>query len=771
MANQLSWLEDKKILKVENISNGGLVEVKLLVRFGLPLIATIILTAFALIPFAEKITTEWFIADVRMRSQLIFSSIEDNVREALQLKNSSRIQSLFSRVAEDKRVIGLAYCGSEKTPIYKSKAFPEDYSCDQNLIKEKEAFDPLYLKGGSVLIANFPLILGAGEDGHKIVIAHDLSFIDRREETTTQYAAIFLFVVCGVVTLITVLVARITLSGWTRAIRDYLQRGVSPKGISRDIIPLIRDIQKELRGLEKEYLRQRQEDAVWTDKNLQSLIQESFPSTQVLVASFREPITHCRDDKGSITEKRNVNGLVTAMEPVVKACSGTWIAIGIGQSDGKLDRVKIEEFGKHYFLKRIRQSSSDYESFYHGICSGGIYPLCCSMGYIKPHFCERDWLVYIKTNQMYADAIIEEAQTESPIVLVQDYQLALVPRMVKEKLPKAIVVTYWHIPWPNSEIFSILPWGKDFLDGILASDIIGMQTAYMCNNFFDVVRANLEARVDMEMDSVERFGHHCLIRAYPVSIEWPLERLSQIEPTDICRKNLREELGIPLQNKVFLGVERMDFVKGIPERLSAFHTLLREKKELHGKVNFIQIAALSPRKDLGVYTQTAHDVQRICTEINQEFATKDWTPVYLRMENHSKEDIYRLYRATDICVVSSLHDGMNLVAKEFIAARDDELGVVIISRFAGAVKELPHSIPVNPHDERDFVTAFLTALNVPENIQKEHMHSMREHLKHNNVFRWAGKILADAAILHKKQQLTALVVNPDQTDRDSALEL
>ncbi|MER2520184.1 MAG: trehalose-6-phosphate synthase [Bdellovibrionales bacterium] len=743
---------------------------KLLVRFGLPLIATIILTAFALIPFAETITTEWFIADVRMRSQLIFSSIEDNVREALHLKNSSRIQSLFSRVAEDKRVIGLAYCGIEKAPVYKSKAFPDDYSCDQNPITEKEVFDPIYLKGGSVLIASFPLALEAGEEGHKIVIAHDLSFIDRREETTTKYAVIFLLVVCGVVTLITVLVARITLSGWTKAIRNYLQKGLPPKGLSRDILPLIRDIQKEVRGLEKEYLRQRQDGAIWTDKNLQSLIRESFPSTQVLVASFREPVTHCRDDKGTVTEKRNVNGLVTAMEPVVKACSGTWIAIGVGKPDKKLDHVKIEEFGKHYFLRRIRQSKSDYESFYHGICSGGIYPLCCSMGYIKPHFCEKDWLVYVKTNQMYADAIIAEAQTESPIVLVQDYQLALVPRMVKEKLPKAVVVLYWHIPWPNSEIFSILPWGKDFLDGILSSDIVGMQTAYMCNNFFDVVRANLEARVDMELDSVERFGHHCLVRAYPVSIEWPLERLSQIEPTEVCRKNLRDELGIPPQNKVFLGVERMDFVKGIPERLSAFHTLLRENKALHGKVNFIQIAALSPRKDLGVYTQTAQDVQRICSEINREFETENWTPVYLRLENQSKEDVYRFYRAADICVVSSLHDGMNLVAKEFIAARDDELGVVIISRFAGAVKELPHSIPVNPHDERDFVTALLAALSVPENIQREQMHTMREHLKHNNVFRWAGKILADAAILHKKQQLNALVSDLDQNSENYIFE-
>lgn len=733
---------------------------KLLLKVFLPLMATVFVLTLALLPLAERMTTEWFVADVKMRSKLIFASIEDNVRDALKVGEPKKIEHLFSRVAQDERVMGLAYCthGNNK-PLYASTAFPENYVCENKTLTDQSGFTTKQMSDGSVLYAEFALFAdNPVANPYSLIIVHDLSFIDAREKTTKFYALTFLLIICSIAAATTAFVAKLVLSNWSRSLRDFIKEGKPSQKIPRDLAPLVRDIQKEIRSLEKEYNRQWQNQSVWTEKSLQNFIADGFAGSQVLVASFREPISHVPDENGVIQAKRNVNGLVTALEPIVRACAGTWIAIGVGSGlDKTLDRVKIDELGKHYFIKRIRTSESDYNSFYHGICSGGLYPLCCSMGYIKPNFCEEDWKTYIRINELYAQAILDEAKGDSPIVLVQDYQLALVPKLIKEKLPNAIVILYWHIPWPNSEIFGIMPWGGAFLDGILSSDIVGFQTPYMCNNFFDAVRANLEARIDEEHDCVERHGHICKVRAYPVSVEWPLERLSLIEDVASCRQAIRAKFGIPLHNKVFLGIERLDYVKGIPERLSAFKKFLEENPKLHGKVNFIQVAALSPRKELDVYTRMADEIFGLVDEINGKFSTSAWTPVTLITDNQTKEDVYRYYRAADICVVSSLHDGMNLVAKEFIATREDERGVIIISRFAGAIKEFPNALCVNPHDQRSFIDAYLAAVSMDEDMQEQQMKSMREHLKNNNIYRWAGKLLQDAAVLQKQNKFNKVV--------------
>jgi trehalose 6-phosphate synthase len=348
--------------------------------------------------------------------------------------------------------------------------------------------------------------------------------------------------------------------------------------------------------------------------------------------------------------------------------------------------------------------------------------------------------------------VAKEAAQDDPIVLVQDYHFALLPRLIRNRLPRATIVTFWHIPWPNAETFGICPWREEIIDGLLGSTILGFHTQFHCNNFLEAADRFMESRIDRERASVTTGGLETLIRPYPISIEWPPAALAAQPSVAECRARVRERYGLSPDMVLLVGIERFDYTKGILDRMRALDDLLTREPRWRGKLAFIQAAAPS-RTRLSNYSDLQHEGLELAKEINERHGTSDYRPVILSIRHHSPDEVYELFRAADACVVSSLHDGMNLVAKEFVASRDDEQGVLILSSFAGASRELSEALIVNPYDTASTADALQRALTMPEREQHERMRLMRELIRERNVYRWAAQMLLDAARLRKRERV------------------
>jgi trehalose 6-phosphate synthase len=499
----------------------------------------------------------------------------------------------------------------------------------------------------------------------------------------------------------------------------------------------------------------------WSPETLRQVLKTELPDAQVIVVSNREPYIHNLVD-GEVKLLVPASGLVSALEPVTRACSGTWIAHGGGSADhltvDEKDRIQVPPDRPAYTLRRVWLSEEEQQGYYYGFANDGLWPLC-HIAFTRPIFRASDFEMYEAVNQKFADIVVEEAQNERPIVLIQDYHFALLPRMIRQRLPEAIIITFWHIPWPNSEVFSICPWREKVLDGLLGSSIVGFHIQFHCNNFTESVDRFLESRIEREDASISYHGETTLVHAYPISIEWPPTSLENLPPVSECRREVLERFGLAPETRLCIGVERMDYTKGIVDRFMAFEELFRTHPEWIGRVVFLQIAAPS-RGTLPAYRQLHEDCLRYVEEFNERYARGDYRPIILLDEHHTQEDICRIYRAADICVVSSLHDGMNLVAKEFVAARDDEQGVLVLSTFAGASRELLEAIVVNPYDPTAVGEALLHGLTMSADEQRERMRRMREMVRGNNVYRWAGSMLVDAARLRKRNELNEVTSQP-----------
>jgi trehalose 6-phosphate synthase len=488
----------------------------------------------------------------------------------------------------------------------------------------------------------------------------------------------------------------------------------------------------------------------WSADLLRYIFQNELPDADLIVVSNREPYLHEREGD-EITVLAPASGLVSALEPVVKACSGTWIAHGSGSADREATdedgRLGVPVHKPAYTLRRIWLSEEEVDGHYSGFSNEGLWPLC-HIAFTQPIFRASDWERYVEVNRKFADAVIEEAKTDRPLILVQDYHFALLPRMIRERLPDAVILTFWHIPWPNAEIFGVCPWYKEILDGLLGSSILGFHIQLHCNNFLEAVDRYMEARIDKEDSSVIAGGVTTVVRPYPISIEWP-EGGGGAEGCWQARQRVIERLDIkPDTVHLGVGVERLDYTKGIVQRFQALESFFGKHPEWIGKLTFIEIAAPS-RADLQSYQRLRRECEELVDEINHRYGKDGYRPIVLLIEQHEGRQLQDLYRAADLFVVSSLHDGMNLVAKEFVAARDDEAGALVLSQFAGASRELTEALIVNPFDADAMADAFFQALTLPEQDLRERMRHMRETVRENNVFRWAGTMLLDAARLKK----------------------
>ena len=734
---------------------------RLTLRFVIPLVIAMTLLAYALLPLVDKLTLHWFVRDLDIRSQLIANTIQEPLSEFLEQGNTTKINSLMARAIKDERLFALGLCDGEGKFIKRTPQFPENLACPPPNSPVEEKPSLLKLSKGMVHVAVKPVLI-AGVPSGSLFLIHDMSFIESRSADTRKYI-VFLFVVLFlIISLITVMVAHLSWRGWMTGVRSLLCGESLTKPFSKDssseLQPLMGDLRTLLRTIDAE--RRLADDVTisWNPDALKNLLHKQLSGEQILVVSNREPYIHMKGKEG-IEIQRPASGLVTAVEPVMKACSGTWIAHGGGTADrevvDKKDHVSIPPEHPKYILRRIWLTREEEKGYYYGFANEGLWPLC-HIAHVRPIFRTSDWRHYIAINQRFADAVVKEADKEDPVVLVQDYHFALLPGMLRKALPKSTIITFWHIPWPNPESFSICPWREELLQGMLGSTILGFHTPFHCKNFLETVDRYLETRIDHASSTISHGGNLTLVEAYPISIQWPPPWQDSQPSVAQCRAEIRRTMKIDSNCLIGLGVDRLDYTKGILERLRAVECLLDNHPEMIGRFSFVQIAAPS-RSVLEEYQAFEARVRALATHINQRFSSGAYQPVYLKVEHYEPEDVNRYYRAADVCMVTSLHDGMNLVAKEYVAARDDERGVLLLSQFTGAAHELYEALIVNPYHIEQTADALYQAITMPEFEQQERMRSMRSMVRDFNVYRWAGRMLLDASKIRQREKLAVRI--------------
>jgi trehalose 6-phosphate synthase len=496
----------------------------------------------------------------------------------------------------------------------------------------------------------------------------------------------------------------------------------------------------------------------WTKDRLESVVRERLDGLKVVVVSNREPYVHTYDGD-AIRYLRPASGLTTALDPVMRVCGGTWVAHGSGNADQAVvderDRVAVPPEHPSYTLRRVWLTKAEEQGYYYGFANEALWPLC-HIAYTRPKFDRADWEQYTEVNRKFADAVLDEVGSEPAMVFIQDYHFALLPRMLKNARDDLVVAQFWHIPWPNRETFRVCPWQDEILDGLLGNDLLAFHIQYHCNNFLDTVDRSIESKVDMEHFSVTRGGRTTLVRPHAISIA--PELVAAALPADLAREEMRFRRRLRLGNvRLLIGVDRVDYTKGIPERFAAVDRLLTLYPELRGTFTFVQVGAPS-RVHISTYRHLNEEIARRVDEINWRHGQLTWRPIVLLNEHFDAEQVVLLYRIAAGCVVSSLHDGMNLVAKEFIAARDDCQGTLVLSPFAGAARELTDAILANPYAVDELAEALRLALAMPPEEQERRMRRMRAQIEDNNIYRWAGMLLSEAGKLASARQAVGELV-------------
>jgi len=734
---------------------------KLSLRFVLPLFVVLALLASAAMPLVDRLTFRWFVKDLDLRATLIANSVEERVGPLAAAGDRVGLRAFFSRLTEDERLYAVGVCSSGSTHPDGTAPMPTTVRCDALDAYLKSSGQVIDDAHGPLLVSARRMVVGA-DSSNALVIVQDLSFAARRSEETKGYLFYFFVGLGIVVSVITVVVAQLSWRGWVQGMRA-LMRGEgllrpATRSTGSELQPIADDLRMLIRDLEAEHQQRDDERLAWSPQTLREILGRELRGAEVIVVSNREPFIHVRE-RGGVAIQRPASGLVSAMEPIMRACSGTWIAHGSGSADRDVvdssDRVAapVEEPG--YQLRRVWLTKEEEEGYYYGFANEGLWPLC-HIAHVRPTFRTSDWGCYERANRKFANAVVEEARTADPIVLVQDYHLALAPRMIRERLPDATIITFWHIPWPNPEAFAICPQREQLLDGLLGSSILGFHTQFHCNNFVDTVDRQLEARVDRETFGVSYRGERTLVKRYPISVAWPLDDGESAEPAQTSRARVRERLELPAEQAIGVGVDRLDYTKGLEERFRAVERLLERQPEWIGRFTFVQIAAPT-RGQIEQYQSYAERVHTLVERINERFANRRAPAIVLLAQHHDAHEVVEYYRAADLCFVSSLHDGMNLVAKEFVAARDDDAGVLILSQFTGAARELPEALVVNPYDSDQCAEALDIALTMPLRMQRARMRLMRGLLREFNVYRWAGRMLLDAAAVRRRERFTGRV--------------
>ncbi len=724
------------------------------------LVGLAILTVISSV-IVQRTTGAWFERDLSLRARLAIGGARQALVSHWQTGSASSLRGLLVEITHDERIMAAAACTADLVEITRTPDFPEGIDCRElgehirpsleNPTGEWQDWNGVIDVGGRRVHVSAIPVIDQNEALGYVTLVQDLSFTHRREAATRNFllaAFGFLAVAASAVTLIA---ARLSWRNWSAEVRSFLRGGAQKP----EFMPILQDVRELVERIAAE--READDGGEWTADRLRNILDRSLHGEKVIVVANREPYVHELSGNGKgVTVLHPASGLVTALEPIMRACSGTWIAHGSGSADrataDRDGRIKVPPGEESYTVRRIWLSPEEEKGYYYGLANEGLWPLC-HIAHTRPVFRSGDWSHYQSVNRRFADAVCDEVDSEDPIVFVQDYHFALAPRLIRERLPRATIIMFWHIPWPNAEQLGICPWRNEMLEGMLGASILGFHTQLQCNNFLDSVDRFLETRIDRESNAVIQSGRRTSVRPYPISLEWPSRWLDDLPPADVCRAGVLRELGLPPDARIGLGVDRLDYTKGLEERLLTVERLLERVPSLQGKFTFVQLAAPS-RTAIERYRQLAASVQRIAARINARFSEGDYRPVILLHAHHEPPTVFRYYRAADVCYVSALHDGMNLVAKEFVASRDDERGVLVLSAFTGAARELTEALIVNPYDFEDASSALAAALEMSLDEQRDRMRAMRRFISEFNVYRWAGRMLMDAARLRRSDRLT-----------------
>lgn len=703
----------------------------------------------------DSVQKKWLEKDIIKRSQLIYASIEDTIRTSIADKNWSAGERTLNRISRIENLPGIKVCSnlaepmlpSEKSSIQNSDLNPV-FTCE--FLSGLDNFAKLPMGKAEVFISRFALP-EQSQPTYTLYVINDVTLSQERYEITRTVAFLVFIFLAIIILFASSFFTRLTfekpLEAFASFIKDLSRVGTSKKHNLKKLSqtefgPLVEDLLKFTQ--DTRLLRQTASGGgFWNSDRLKKYATEKFSDLPLYAISNREPYIHSFDDKGTISVKKPPSGLITGVEPVVKACNGIWIAQGSGSADkatvDSSDCIQVPEGNSEYTLRRIWLEKEEEEGFYNGFSNEGLWALC-HIAHQRPRFERSDWEHYIKVNQKFAKAFEEQSKGEPAVVLIQDYHFALLPRMIREISPQSLILLFWHIPWPNAETFGICPWRQEIVEGMLGADVLGFHTRYHCNNFIDTVDRYVESRIDRERSIVEQQGQECRIRSFPISIPWTGEPLAADNPSQV---DIRKQLELPPNTIIAIGVDRIDYTKGIVERLLGVERFIERRPELASKFAFIQIGAPS-RTNISVYRQHMEDVLAQVDRINRKFRPAiNRDLVKLRLYSHSSEEIRPFYEQSNICVVTPIHDGMNLVAKEFVTHRHNENGVLILSQFAGAARELREALIINPYVPDDIASKLIEAIEMSGEEQRDRMRRMRSTVKENNVYKWAYQQLKE----------------------------
>jgi trehalose 6-phosphate synthase len=704
-------------------------------------------------------------SDLEHRAEVVGESLADKVEPYLLKKGPRKdLQTVVDRFSNREHLAGVAVYNAQGGSIAITAGLAPQLTTEPAVVLQaarsgQSAGEFVRLGEASVYIYAVPLHQDEAVVGG-LAIVHDASYINAQSRRIWRDTFLRVLVLVFLITLTTLLIVRWSIAGpiaraaqWMRALR-------TGKASSRPDVPdldLFRPLAKEMANFaasltaarsaaEKEAQLRQSGDAFWTAERLSVHVRDRLENSRLFVVANREPYIHRHQGK-SVEAIVPASGLVTALAPVLCACDGTWVAHGSGDADretvDKHDRLRVPPEDPRYTLRRVWLSKEEEEGYYYGFANEGLWPLC-HIAHTRPVFRVSDWKHYERANRRFADAVLKEMEgLDRPVLLAQDYHFALLPRMIKKARPDARVAIFWHIPWPNPEAFGICPWQRELVDGLLGADLIGFHIQSHCTNFLQTVDRVLESRIDWEHCTVNREEHRTVVKPFPISVEFPVNPAPDeaVESVYLERAALLRELGI---EALFLGVgvDRVDYTKGILERFLAIERLLEKHATYREKFTFLQIGAPS-RTHIKRYHDLLAEVESEAERINWRFQTGKWKPIVFMKRQHSHHEIQRFYRTADLCLVTSLHDGMNLVAKEFVAARQDEQGVLVLSRFTGAAREFPDALLVNPYDIEQTAEALRIALEMNTEERKSRMQRMRRVVREHNIYRWAGSLIGE----------------------------
>ncbi|MGA7858200.1 MAG: trehalose-6-phosphate synthase [Terracidiphilus sp.] len=742
-------------------------------RLILALVACVTVVSVASTYFEVLAHKHFMREDLERRSQWMGVSILPDLQQALSVGDTSALPAIVERSKARIGVLGLAVYDPDGKPLAVSGSGAAMHSLTLTAIQKslrKGADEGVFGHSGDVqwLEEVLPLHDGNRLEGALVLVA-DAGYIRTQGNDLWQRSFWRIVELVLLITAVTFVMVRwFLLQPMTRMTERLRRLRIGHVDETADngakelsmFTPLAREVETMAESLlaarasaEAEARLREAGEHLWTAERLAVHMRERSGSSRIFVVSNREPYIHVHQGREVVCTVPP-SGLVTAIEPVLRACDGVWVASGSGDADSEtvdeFDRLRVPPDDPRYTLRRVWLSNDEEASYYDGFSNEGLWPLC-HIAHTRPVFRAADWDCYQKVNERFAAAVVEEMEDSvDPIVFVQDYHFALLPRLIKKARPDARVAIFWHIPWPNPEAFGICPWQAELLDGLLGADLIGFHIPLHCNNFLSTVDRVIESRTDREHMTVRRHGHVTAVRPYPVSVafEGPAHGglrvendVSAREERDSARKQLLAEFGVRAEY-LAVGVDRLDYTKGIVERLLAIEELIQEHPWYWERLTMVQIAAPS-RTRIASYADLHRKVEETVERINRRFQTAHWRPIVWIDRQCDHDEVSRWYRAADLCLVTSLHDGMNLVAKEFVAARDDEDGVLVLSKFTGAAVELHDALMVNPYDTAGVAEAIHRGLDMNRAERRQRMQQMRRQVMEHNIYGWAANVLGD----------------------------